>query len=113
MKTPQLSNLTLLKWIDNNQRRQRCRVIPTTANKWRTIAPLVGISYGDIDSIWEEERANPRCNQRVFGKWIENGGYGIYYVTWEGLCELLEDIENGQLALEVKEALLSKGIHVN
>ncbi len=110
---PELATLTLIKWTDQYQKCRRCRIIPTTASKWRYIAPLVGITHGDIESIWNAERADPRCNQKVFGKWLEDGGYGSYNMTWEGLCELLDDVESSQMAIELKEALASKGILVN
>ena len=48
----------------------------------------------------------------MFGQWLEDGD-DRYDVTWEGVCELLDDAEIGQARSDLKDALASKGVHVD
>ena len=49
---------------------------------------------------------------QVLNKWMEIAGTDDYPVSWEGLIELLEDIERSSAAEEIKTALAAKGVHI-
>ena len=72
----------------------------------------MGLSPGDIDCISLDAQQAQRCNQRVFWRWLVDGCQK-YHVTWEGLCELLDDVEYGETRNELKNALASNGVHVD
>ena len=45
----------------------------------------------------------------MFEEWLSNGGHPDYPVTWDGVCELLSDVQKAEMAKKLKEALKSSG----
>lgn len=50
---------------------------------------------------------NKKCCVHVFNQWIQNNGSQNYPLTWEGLHDLLLDIEHATAAEDLKSALAS------
>ena len=77
------------------------------ARKWRKIASLLGLEPGEIESIGADYRTRYSCITAVFRRWFENAknlsNAGKYPTSWQGLINLLEDAELGELAEKLIE----------
>ena len=70
-----------------------------------------GLQVGlDMDKLkgWERQFRDDatRCWLEVMGYWINIGGTQNYPVKWEGLHQLLKDVEYGMVARDLKKALV-------
>ena len=48
-----------------------------------------------------------RCWCKVMGEWLEEGGTSEYPATWEGVLNVLEDVEYKRVARELERVLVS------
>ena len=73
--------------------------------KWRTLGELLGLPFSMLESIAAEHRDKPKeCCRAILGKWLDNPPPD-YPTTWQGLLELLEDSQLGQVVTELREIL--------
>lgn len=74
-------------------------------NSWRKIGILFGIPSSKLSGWATEHCENAEtCCQCVFERWLENGSED-YELSWNGLLELLGDIDFSQLKSELDQAL--------
>ena len=74
-----------------------------------------GLQVGlDMDQLkgWERQYHYDatRCWREVMMYWIKVGGTPDYPVKWEGLDELLKDVQCGEVAKDLKKALMHHSI---
>ena len=66
----------------------------------------MGVSACRLEAIEKNRRDEVKeCCRDVFHDWLEQEGGRNYPVTWQGLCELLEDLEFSALAKQVQQLL--------
>ena len=66
----------------------------------------MGVSACRLEAIEKNRRGEVKeCCRDVFHDWLEQEGGGNYPVTWQGLCELQEDLEFSALAKQVQQLL--------
>lgn len=87
-------------------------ILKKVSSQWRTI----GIRTGQADDLDNFERQamfdnNISC-QRVFKAWIDNGGHRNYPLTWQGLYDLLCDIDHRGIANAMADAKNAQGASV-
>ena len=71
-------------------------------HRWRDVGDLV-VPRQQLD-VWANEKdAKARCTA-VLSHWLDHPPRH-YPATWEGLYELLDDSELGQVATELKQAV--------
>ena len=89
-----LDKLSLLNQARSDGQVQRLRIITELCPKWKEMRNLMGVCACRFEAI-EENRCGKvkECCRDVFCNWLEQEGGGNYPVTWQGLCELLEDLE--------------------
>ena len=64
----------------------------------------MGVSACNREAIKKHRRGEGKKFYRdMFCYWLEQEGGGNYAVTWQGLCELLEDLEYSALAKQVQQ----------
>ena len=101
----------LIKWEDENGVKRELRVYSKIAHKWRQIATRLGFELGEIESVEENCHRNDSCITAMFRRWFENvrslPNAGSYPKSWQGLINLLEDAELGEVAEELRKALSS------
>ena len=81
------------------------------ADKWRTIGVLLNLTYSKLQSLADEYRQEQKECYRaaaVLGLWLDNPSPD-YPATWQGLIDLLEDSQLGEVATELR-TVLSKAI---
>ena len=101
-----MSNLVLLKWTDSNNKKQKIPIISELSHKWSDISYRLGFSPALTQQIeLNYHRVQDSCKE-VMRLWLssEEGAYR-YSTTWEGLIELLEDIELSSLASDIQEVV--------
>ena len=88
------------------------RIYSKIAHRWRQIATRLGFELGEIESIRKNYPFDD--NDRVttiLGRWFEDArslsNASRYPKSWQGLTNLLEDAELGEVAEEMKKALSS------
>ena len=58
----------------------------------------------DYIEVWSKRKDDKECCEVVFSHWLDHPPHH-YPATWEGLYELLNDSELGQVATELKQAV--------
>ncbi len=88
---------------------EKFKVIPQILNKWKEIGSLIGITYQQLEAWGNDGKKDANdCCRAVLNHWLSCASED-YPATWEGLCEILEDCELGQVATNLRVALqLSK-----
>ena len=103
---PTLSNLTLIKWTDEQGEKQRIRIIEETSMKWRIIGDILNISQSKLSGYKEQyHHDNELCCREVLRFWLDGKESPQYPVTWDGLYELLDDVALGALAEKLSTTL--------
>ena len=102
----------LIKWEDENGVKRELRIYSKVAHKWRQIATQLGFEPGEIESIRKNNPFDDRDRVTVvLGRWFDNAknlpNASRYPKSWQGLINLLEDAELGEVAEELKRALSS------
>ena len=107
LKLESLSYLVLLKWKDSGGEMMSFRLVDRVSGQWMKIGLRLGISMNLLES-WEKQfgKDAERCWLKVMGCWIDEGGTNEYPVDWDGLCNLLEDVECPDVAKEFKTAVI-------
>ncbi len=101
-----MSNLVVLKWTDSNNKKQRIQIISELSPKWIDISDLLGFCPALTQQIELNYSRVQNHSKEVIRLWLssEEGAYR-YSTTWEGLIELLEDIELPSLASEIQDVV--------
>lgn len=83
-------------------------IISAVSDQWRKIAIRTGQADDDLDEFDEKTAC-----QRVFIKWIINGGHPpMYPLTWQGLYDLLCDVDHHGVANTVADKKIAEGVLV-
>lgn len=102
-----LSNLRLLKMTDRGGRHHEVRILEGVMNQWLEIGDLLEINDPTLSSFGEKTLRNPmECCRNVFQEWIKKGGTEKYPCTWNGVVQLLQDIQCNSLAMDMKQIKL-------
>ena len=78
------------------------------AYKWRTLGELLGLPFSKLQSLAADHRdKSEECCRAILGQWLDNPPPD-YPTTWQGLLELLEDSQLGQVVTELRLNVLDK-----
>ena len=100
-----IQQLTLIKWKDDQGQTQRFYLMDSIAYKWRTLGELLGLPFSKLQSLAADHQdKSEECCRAVLGQWLDNPPPD-YPTTWQGLLELLEDGQLGQVVTELRNAL--------
>lgn len=104
--------LNLIKWKDGSGHVHKFRLINRVSSKWESFGYRLDIPQNMLDG-WREQCLgySARCWMKVMECWL-TVGHSQYPPSWEGLYEMLEDVEYAEVATELRHALfwLSCGI---
>ena len=102
---PTLDNLLILKYTDEGKR-HKPRIINKASHKWKDIANLICC---DVNILLKEKcYGDPNeCLKQTFIDYFINKKPQGYTQDWNGLIELLDDVDLETFAEKVKHALLS------
>ena len=99
---PTSTNLTIIKWKNTKGEVKKFRLKQSIMHKWRDVGDLV-VPRQQLD-VWAKEKNAKECCTAVLSYWLDHPPRH-YPATWEGLYELLDDSELGQVATELKQAV--------
>ena len=99
---PTSTNLTMIRWKDKRGEVKRFRLKQSIMHRWRDVGDLVA-PWQQLE-VWATEKDTKGCCTAVLSYWLEHPPRH-YPATWEGLYELLDDCEFGQVAAELKQAV--------
>ena len=94
-----MDNLTLLKWTDSEHQVCQLSLINEMSPDWKKASDLLGLKPSHTKRIeMNNHTVEDRCRE-VIAEWIdhEDGVYN-YSRSWEGLYQLLNDMELATLA---------------
>ena len=100
-----LHHLTVLKWADSDDQRHILRLRNEMTSKWRDVGDLLEVESSRQEEIDIRHRGDMRmCCRDVFVEWLQMET-PCYPTSWEGVLDLLEDLELNKVANKLKEAL--------
>ena len=99
---PTSSNLTVIRWKNKRGEGKKFRLKNSIVHKWRKIGNLV-VPRQQLE-VWGKRMDDEECCEAVLSFWLDHPPRH-YPATWEGLYELLDDSELGQVATELKQAV--------
>ena len=99
---PSCANLRVIRWKNERGEVKKFHLKFKVFHKWRRIGDLVA-SRQQVE-VWSREMNSEDCCDAVLSQWLDHPPRR-YPATWEGLCELLDDCELGEVASELKLAV--------
>ena len=100
-----IQHLALIKWKDEQGQTQRFYIMDKIAYKWCKLGELLGLPFSKLQSLAADHRdKSEECCRAVLGQWLDNPPPD-YPTTWQGLLELLEDSQLGQVVTELRNVL--------
>ena len=87
-------------------------VIQWISNEWQTLGMHLLVPPATLTSFFQKSMFDTyECCVMVFQHWIDCGGTSDYPPTWQGVCDVLCDIEHVAIAKKLKDKLSMKGMH--
>ena len=103
---PTLDELLILKYTDK-EKQHKLRIIKEASHKWKDIANLICDDVNVTNKLEDKYRGDPNeCLKQTFIGYFINKKPQGYTQDWNGLIELLDDVDLETLAEKVKHALL-------
>ena len=99
---PDSINLSLIKWKNMTGETEIFRLKTSIIHKWRDVGNLV--VPRQMLEAWAREKDAQGCCEAVVSHWLDDPP-PRYPATWDGLYELLNDSELGQVATDLKQAV--------
>ena len=102
---PTPRSLTLIEWRNEQGEKKRFRLKEVICHKWTELGCLLEIPLPTIRA-WETKNLKDplQCTNDVLSHWLENPT-DYYPTSWTGLDRLLDNVELGQVAEDLKQAL--------
>ena len=102
---PSLDELLILKYKDKGKT-QKLRIISEASHKWKDIANLICTDVNVTIVLEDKCRGDSNeCLKRTFINYFINKKPQRYTQDWNGLIELLDDVDLETLAESVRHAL--------
>ena len=103
---PTLDELLILKYTDEGKQ-HKLRIVKEASHKWKDIANLICDDVNVTNKLEDKYLgdSNECLKQTFIGYFINKKPQG-YTQDWNGLIELLDDVDLETLAEKVKHALL-------
>ena len=104
-KLPSADELELFKYTDKGVKK-KLRIINRASHKWRKITSLISSDANAANKVEEKHHGDAEeCLKMVFTEYFINKKPQRYSHDWNGLIELLEDVDLDTLAEDVRYAV--------
>ena len=98
-----MKTLTEIKWTDNKIQEQEMHLINEMTPYWKRASDLLGLDPKRTVDIETYNHSVEVCCKKVMEQWLsEADGTYNYPRSWEGLYELLEDMELPAIAKNLR-----------
>ena len=103
-----MKHLDLIKWIDDNGDVKKFSLSSHVSSKWREFGRQLNLEEDRMDG-WEQQRMGNclNCWCIVMSHWLSEQVSSNYEVSWDGLYELLSDVNFITTAKNLKIAVNS------
>lgn len=96
----------MLKWQNTNGDHKQTTIIDRICHKWEDIASLLSKKDNTVAVISQRHQNNPsQCVRQVFLDCFISNKPDHYSQDWNGIIELLKDIQEEVLSEEVRDWL--------
>ena len=83
---------------------QTLRILEDVCSQWTDIGDLIGLSLGRLNAIEKDRRGiSADCCRDVFYDWLKQEEGRRYPVSWDGVCQLLNDLKVSAVAKQIDE----------
>ena len=97
--------LTLIKYKDSKNQEKAIYIIEAIQTEWRKIGCLLTISHQKLKEFDRENNHNDNSNcSDVVHTWLQEGS-DKYPCTWDGLLQVMKDVQLNVPAQDLEEAL--------
>ena len=94
-----MKNLTIIKKTDHRKQVHQLRLIEQMSPHWKKASDLLGLPPDHTNRIEKSHHAVEDCCREIMAQWLAHAdGMYNYTTTWEGMCQLLEDMELSTIA---------------
>lgn len=100
-----ISNLTLIKWKGEEGETQSFKLLELISSKWWDAGIRLGLTIDTLENYKQKTEDNEKRLEYIFSQWIDSNGHSEYPLTWDGLTELLRDIDKDSAAEELLKVL--------
>ena len=108
---PTLAELALLKWKDEKGNVCRFKLMNLVSNVWWKTGILLGLNPAELQNIEQQSSKNEQRLALVLTQWIDNDGHPPQYpLSWDGVYELLCDLDKNSAAEELRRAMDSHSL---
>jgi len=100
--------LQLIKWKDKFGETKTLRLYAVLTSIWKDVSDLLNLDNHTRNNIGRIHAGDPKeCIRDVIGKWsADEKELSINYsCTWNGLCQLLKDLQHSAASTDLQEAL--------
>ena len=97
--------LKLIKWRSPDGVRREYRLVEHVSGAWRQFGYQIDLPFNKLEGWFSDTHDNERCWERVMDAWLKGRGQRKYHPTWEGLYELLQDVQKGGFIPALREAV--------
>jgi len=99
--------LQLVKWGNKFGETKTLRLYEVLATVWKKVSDLLKLDGNTITNVETKYNRDPeQCIRDVMRRWLNDENKSAnYQCTWNGLCQLLEDVELSTVSTHLKEAL--------
>ena len=105
-----ISNLTILRFTDQNGQDRTVKVLERISLQWEEAGNLLGLTSERLKGIEVQRRGYHRmCCRDVLVHWLHEN-QGDYPTTWEGVLQLLEDMDLSSCANILKKNFNISGL---
>lgn len=104
---PILSDLLLYKWTDVKGRSRSLKIVESVSSKWWELGLMTGQNMEMLENYRQKTlNNNVECCKHVFNYWLNRPKN--YPVTWDGLRDLLIDLEMKNVERTLRVALATR-----
>lgn len=105
MPALKLKSLVMLRWRDNEGHTKRFGLRDRVSAKWQKFGLLLGLTVNELELIEMKNLGDASQSwMQVMQTWFDRGS-SDYPATWQGLTELLEDLDYHQVSQDLLKAL--------
>jgi hypothetical protein len=92
----------VIRWRNERGEVKKYKLKSSIMHRWRKIGNLV-VPRQQLE-VWAKRKDDEECCEAVLCAWLDHPPC-YYPATWEGLYELLDSSELGQVAADLKKAV--------
>ena len=101
-----VKTLTLITWQDEEGKKQRFKLIEMVSTKWKEFGIRTGKNMNQLEGLERQYFLDFRaCWCKVMEEWLNNDGTSDYPAKWQGLFDMLDDIDFKGVAKGLYHAL--------